>query len=82
MRCYTLSPVMRGEATHTFCLLSMCDAVSFLRQIKESMLGSRSQSVLSVPRSWTDRWPAYSGSTVEGKVNTWRMLQADSVSSW
>ncbi|KAF3853834.1 hypothetical protein F7725_014522 [Dissostichus mawsoni] len=61
MRCYTLSPVMRGEATHTFCLLSMCDAVSFLRQIKESMLGSRSQSVLSVPRSWTDRWPAYSG---------------------
>lgn len=48
-----------------------CDAVSLLAgQIKKSMLGSRSQSVLSVPRSWIDRWPAYWGSTVEGKANT------------
>lgn len=42
-------------------------------QIKKSMLGSRSQTVFSVPRSWTDRWPSCWGSTAEEKkVNTHR----------
>lgn len=60
----TLFFVVLGIATHSSLVEHVCDAVSLHRQIKKSMLGSRSQSVCSVPRSWRDRWPSYWESTV------------------